>query len=45
MQMRDFTCGECGETFGTNCTEADIQCANCDARRCPHCHEWFGRDD
>lgn len=43
--MRDFTCGECGETFGTNCADNDIQCAVCDAKRCPHCKKWFGRDD
>ena len=43
--QRNFTCGACGETFGTNCAEDDIECAVCGAKRCPHCHRWFGRDD
>lgn len=40
--LPQFTCGQCGETFGTNFAEDEIECAYCDARRCPHCHEWFG---
>ena len=43
--MRDLTCGACGGVFGTNFHEEQIECAHCDARRCPHCGEWFGRDD
>jgi hypothetical protein len=40
--LPQYTCGQCGETFGTNFTEDEIECAYCSARRCPHCHEWFG---
>jgi hypothetical protein len=43
--MRDLTCGACGGGFGTNFSEEEIECAHCDARRCPHCGEWFGGDD
>ena len=43
--MRNLTCGACGGEFGTNFAEEEIECAHCDARRCPHCGEWFGRDD
>ena len=39
---RDYTCGKCGETFGTNCDEDDITCPECEAQRCPHCGKWFG---
>jgi hypothetical protein len=38
----EFTCGLCGEVFGTNCDLADIACTECDARRCPDCGSWFG---
>ena len=40
--LPEYTCGQCGETFGTNFVEDEIECAYCDARRCPHCAEWFG---
>jgi DNA-directed RNA polymerase subunit RPC12/RpoP len=43
--MREFTCGACGETFGTNCVDEDIMCPECDAQRCPHCGKWFGGED
>lgn len=43
--MRELTCDACGGVFGTNFSEEQIECAHCDARRCPHCGEWFGRDD
>jgi hypothetical protein len=42
--MRDLTCGACGGEFGTNFREEEIECAYCDARRCPSCGEWFGGD-
>ena len=42
MKMHDYTCGRCGETFSTNCDEDDIQCTDCEARRCPCCGSWFG---
>jgi hypothetical protein len=39
----DVTCGSCGEDYGTNVTDLDeIECAECGARRCPHCQKWFG---
>jgi hypothetical protein len=39
----DITCGACGEDYGTNVTDLDeIECVECDARRCPHCKTWFG---
>jgi hypothetical protein len=40
-----YTCGQCGETFGTNCDEDDIRCPECGARRCPHCETWFGGEE
>jgi DNA-directed RNA polymerase subunit RPC12/RpoP len=40
--MQEYTCGACGETFGTNFAEHEIECAYCDARRCPCCQSWFG---
>ena len=40
--MREYTCDQCGETFGTNVHEDEVECANCGARRCPHCETWFG---
>jgi DNA-directed RNA polymerase subunit RPC12/RpoP len=44
MNMTEYTCGRCGETFSTNCDEDDIQCTECDAHRCPCCGTWFGGD-
>jgi hypothetical protein len=38
----DVTCGECGEEFGTNFTAEEIECPECEARRCPDCRTWFG---
>ena len=39
----DITCGSCGEDYGTNVTdEHEIECVTCEARRCPHCHAWYG---
>ena len=40
--MRDLTCGACGTEFGTNFDVDQIDCPECDARRCPCCGEWFG---
>lgn len=40
--FREFICGNCGETFSTNCDLDDIQCPECEAHRCPHCVKWFG---
>lgn len=37
----DITCGGCGEEFGTNCDLGDMQCPECEARRCPHCGQWY----
>jgi hypothetical protein len=37
-----FTCGLCGFTFGTNFRTEEIECPECEARRCPHCETWFG---
>jgi DNA-directed RNA polymerase subunit RPC12/RpoP len=42
--MRDLTCGACGTEFGTNFDVDQIDCPECDARRCPHCGEWFGAE-
>ena len=41
----DVTCGACGGEFGTNFRITEIECAHCEARRCPHCGGWFGGDD
>lgn len=38
----DVTCGACGEEFTTNCSTDDLECPECDAKRCPHCGGWFG---
>jgi hypothetical protein len=40
--LPEYTCGMCGETFGTNFLPDEIECAYCEARRCPHCELWFG---
>ena len=40
----DVTCGSCGEEFGTNFRIEDIDCPECEARRCPHCATWFGAE-
>jgi DNA-directed RNA polymerase subunit RPC12/RpoP len=40
--MREFTCGNCGEEFSTNCYDDDIACPECGARKCPECDFWFG---
>ena len=39
--LPQYTCGVCGETFGTNYHTEEIECP-CGARRCPHCEKWFG---
>jgi DNA-directed RNA polymerase subunit RPC12/RpoP len=44
MNMTEYTCGRCGETFSTNCDEDDIRCTECEAHRCPCCGTWFGGD-
>lgn len=41
----DVTCGGCGSEFGTNFAVAELECPECEARRCPSCHAWFGGDD
>lgn len=43
-KLRNFICTSCGELFTTNCTDDDIECPTCDARRCPVCGGWFGGD-
>jgi DNA-directed RNA polymerase subunit RPC12/RpoP len=40
--LPQYTCGQCGETFGTNFRTEEIECPECEARRCPHCETWFG---
>ena len=40
----DVTCGNCGQQFGTNFRTEDIECFDCEARRCPRCFHWFGED-
>jgi hypothetical protein len=42
--LPQYTCGSCGETFGSNCDQDDITCPYCEARRCPHCKRWFGSE-
>ena len=39
---KDVTCGSCGEESGTNFRDEEIDCPECEARRCPHCKRWFG---
>lgn len=41
----DVTCGGCGEEFGTNVAVAELECPECEARRCPSCQAWFGGSD
>jgi hypothetical protein len=36
------TCGGCGVEFGTNFAVEELECPECEARRCPACHTWFG---
>ena len=43
--MFGVTCGVCGEEFGTNSCGEETACAECEARRCPHCKTWFGGDE
>lgn len=38
----DVTCGSCSAQFGTNFRIEEIECAECEARRCPNCATWFG---
>jgi hypothetical protein len=38
----DVTCGACGKEFGTNFRVEEIECPECEARRCPNCRTWFG---
>jgi DNA-directed RNA polymerase subunit RPC12/RpoP len=40
--IQQYTCGACGETFGSNVAEDEIECAYCDVKRCPCCRSWFG---
>lgn len=40
--LPEYRCGQCGQTFGTNLAEDKVECAYCEARRCPHCEMWFG---
>lgn len=40
--FREVECGACGKTFGTNFRTEEIECAWCEARRCPCCGSWFG---
>lgn len=42
--FREITCGACGETFGTNFADDEVECPDCDARRSPCCGSWFGGD-
>jgi len=39
----EYTCGICGEEFGSNCKPGNVQCVNdpCEARLCPCCGAWF----
>jgi hypothetical protein len=43
--LPEYTCGVCRETFGTNFSVQDIDCGNCEARRCPYCTTWFGGEE
>lgn len=38
--MLEYTCGECGEEFGSNCSPGDVSCTNCEARLCSSCGHW-----
>lgn len=38
------TCGHCDEEFGTNFRVEEIECPECESRRCPHCKAWFGAE-
>lgn len=40
----DVTCGICGAQFATNFRLEEIECGECEARRCPHCGTWFGEE-
>lgn len=41
-EVREFTCGNCGSEFSTNCDDDDICCPECEAQKCPNCDFWFG---
>jgi hypothetical protein len=41
--MLDYTCGECGGKFGSNCSPGDIECTECEARLCSSCGHWDAR--
>lgn len=42
LRHRQFTCGRCGETWGTNCQAGTITCPECEARLCSGCGRWEG---
>jgi hypothetical protein len=42
--LPEYECGACARKFGTNFAIDEIECAECEARRCPFCRQWFGGD-
>jgi hypothetical protein len=42
--LPEYECGACARVFGTNFKVDEIECADCEARRCPFCRQWFGGD-
>lgn len=44
-RLPEYECGSCGTVFGTNFKTEEIECPECEARRCPHCETWFGAQE
>lgn len=42
MKKTTYWCGRCGTEFDTNFALDEVECPECDSRRCEHCGGWSG---
>jgi DNA-directed RNA polymerase subunit RPC12/RpoP len=40
--MTTYRCGACGTEFDTNFQPDEVECPECDSRRCESCGHWSG---